>query len=93
MRNRHIVEAPRLSAHHTRQMNMTMMMLRVVALAHAILLAPRPVVDEMQQPGISKEGQRAEDGGLVDGDEQILHIAERKGIMDMLPKGAGYGWP
>lgn len=79
-RNLHILDAPRLAAAHTGQVDVAVVMLMVATAAHAVLLHAASVVDTVEQSVLGKEGEGTEEGGLVDGVEQVLHVGETEGV-------------
>ena len=67
-----------------------------VRCAEGVLGLPRAVVDGMDQVMPQEEGKRAEDGGLVHGDQSVLQVGQGQGAgrvlhgaVDEHPQGGG----
>lgn len=71
----HVLNAPRLMADGAGHVDVAVvMMLMVVAVADTILLHAASIINEMQEPLVSEEGESAENGGLIDSKENVLNI-------------------
>ena len=78
----HVRQAECPMANTTRQMHMTLTMARVVEMADAILLRPRPIIDVVKQMGIGQERQRAEQRRAVDRRQRSLQIGKTESVAE-----------
>jgi len=62
-------------------MHMSMMMLLVITMAHAVFLTSRTVIYKMQEMGISKESESTEKGRPVHVEHDIFKVGKTESLM------------
>ena len=75
-RNGDVAETESLVASRAGEVHVPLAVASVVVVAYTVFLHAAAVVDVVQQVGIAEKGQRAEQGGPVDGGQRLLEVAQ-----------------
>ena len=84
-RNGDVAEAESLVAAGAGEVHVALAVAGVVVVADAVFLHSAAVVDVVQQVGVAEKGQRAEQGGAVDGGQRLLEVAQAEDAIGVVP--------